>query len=129
VNQLTITHVVPGPLLQLEGVTLYSGHVGLARNNDFRGIVRATDLEPCSFFLPDSAPYTEVPAGLAVETSLRTIRTLGNPTMVVFGAHDAQVAVVPDPRGTDHQWLQVSFGLSAISLEQVEINYRVTVQP
>jgi hypothetical protein len=125
---LMITHVAAGPRLQLDGVVLYSGFVGLGRNPDFRGIVRAGDLEPCSFFLPDSAPYSEAPTILGVETSLRTIRTLPNPTMAHFGAYDAQAAVVPDPRGTEHQWLQLTFQTSAISFEQAEINYRVAVQ-
>jgi len=138
VNQLTITGVVPGPLLRFDAVdasegravrtTVYCGYVGLQRNRDFRGIVRAGELEPCAFFVPDSEAYTEPPRLLAVETSLRTIRTMGNPNLVAFGAHDAQVGVVPDPRGTGHSWLQFSFRTVAGSVEDVEINYRVTTQ-
>jgi hypothetical protein len=138
VNQLTITGVVPGPLLRFDAVdpsdgsavrtTVHCGHVRLERNRDFRGIVRADQLEPCAFFVPDSEAYPEPPRVLAVETSLRTIRTMGNPNVVAFGAHDAGVAVVPDPRGTGHSWLQITFQSPASSLEQVEINYRVTIQ-
>lgn len=129
---------MPGPLLRFdalassEGTALrtivYSGYVRLERNRDFRGIVRAGELEPCAFFLPDSEAYPELPPFLAVETSLRTIRTLGNPNLVAFGAHDAQVTVTPDPRGTGHSWLQVTFLTPAASFDQVEINYRVTTQ-
>jgi hypothetical protein len=138
VNQLRIIGVVAGPLLRFDGrdpatdapvpTTVHSGYVGLERDTQFRGIVHAGAMEDCSFFVPDSAPYTAPPAMLGIETSLRTIRTMGNPNLVFFGAHDAQVAVVPDPRGTGQQWLQISFRTPAASLERVEINYRVTVQ-
>jgi hypothetical protein len=128
VNQLRITGVVAGPQVRFEGTTIYSGYVGLARDPQFRGIVRATDLEGCSFFVPDSEPYDETPRVLAIETSLRTIRTMGNPNLVFFGAHNATVTVAPDPRGTGHSWLQVSFQTPAASLEHVEINYRITTQ-
>jgi len=137
-DQLTITAVVPGPRLQLDcldpssgGIlptTIYSGHVAVERNKEFRGIVRATDLVPCAFFLPDSAPYPQAPPVVAVETSLRAIRTMGNPNLVFFGAHDAQAAVVADPRGTGQHWLQVSFRTPIASFEEAQINYRVTVQ-
>jgi hypothetical protein len=138
VNQLTITGVVPGPLLRFDAVdpsdggavrtTIYCGYVRLERNRDFRGIVRAGELEACAFFLPDSEAYPEPPRVLAVETSLRTIRTLGNPNLVAFGAYDAQVAVAADPRGTGHSWLRITFQTPASSFDQVEINYRVTTQ-
>jgi hypothetical protein len=138
VNQLTIAGVVPGPLLRFDAVdpsdgravrtTVHCGYVRLERNRDFRGIVRAGEVEPCAFFVPDSEAYPEPPRVLAVETSLRTIRTMGNPNVVAFGAHDAGVAVVADPRGTGHSWLQITFQTPTSSFEQVEINYRVTVQ-
>lgn len=127
-NQLRIAGVTPAPIIRFDNVTIYSGYVGLERNRDFRGIVRATDLEPYSFFLPDSEPYTEAPPVLSIETSLRMIRTMGNPNLVFFGAVAAQVTVEPDPRGTGQSWLQVSFQSPTSSLELVEINYRVTVQ-
>lgn len=137
-NQLTITEVVPGPVLRFEAMdpsqgrtvrtAIYSGYVRLERNRDFRGIVHAGQLETCAFFLPDSETYPEPPPVLSVETSLRTLRTLGNPALVAFGAHDAQVTVAPDPRGTGHAWLQITFQTPASSFDQVEINYRVTTQ-
>lgn len=139
-NQLQIVGVTAGPLVRFDGVdpssgaavrtTIHSGFVGLERNTGFRGIVRATDLEACSFFVPDSAPYTEadVPQVRGIETSLRSIRSMGNPNLVFFGAHDTRVTVEPDPRGTGQRWLQVAFLTPAASLERVEINYRITVQ-
>lgn len=136
--QVTIAGVVPGPLLRFDAVdssgggpmrtTVHSGHVRLERDRGFRGVVHAGSTEPCSFFVPDSDAYPQVPPVLAVETSLRSLRTLGSPNLVAFGALDAQVTVVADPRGTGHSWLQVAFLFPVSSFDQAEINYRVTVQ-
>lgn len=129
---LTIVGVEPGPILRFDSgetrTTIYSGVVRFQRNTGFRGVVMPGATEPCSFFVPDSEAYTEAPPVLAVETSLRSFRTLGNPGVVAFGTQDAQVAVVPDPRGTGHSWLQVTFSVPTSSFEQAEINYRITAQ-
>lgn len=134
---MQIVGVVPGPRLVFDAAapsssgtqrtTIYRGYVRLAEG-DSRMIVRPGDLEALSFFVPDSAEYPQPPALLAVETSLRTIRTRAQPSLVSAGAYAAQVAVVPDPRGNGQQWLQVSFQTPIASLEAVEINYCVTVQ-
>lgn len=129
---LTVTGVEPGPVLRFDAVgtrtTIHSGVVRLERNTGFRGAVMPGSTEVCSFFVPDSEAYAEAPPVLAVETSLRSFRTLGNPSVVAFGAQDAQVAVVADPRGTGHSWLQLTFSVPASSFEQAEINYRITAQ-
>lgn len=135
---LTIAGVEPGLAVRFDAVdpsgggplrtTIYSGVVRLQRNPGFRGAVMPGATEPCSFFVPDSEAYAEAPPVLAVETSLRSFRTLGNPSVVAFGTSDAQVAVVPDPRGTGHSWLQVTFQVSTSSFDQAEVNYRITTQ-
>jgi hypothetical protein len=137
VSQLRIVGVEAGPRFTVEGVdpvtgsavsfTVYIGHVALARNTDFRGIVSATSMEPVSFFVPESAPLVAPPARTWLETSLRAIRSMGNPNLVFFGAIGARADAAPDPRGGGQHWLQVSFQIPAASVESVEINYRVTV--
>lgn len=130
---LEIASVVAGPKLNLAGAdgassyTIYSGVVSLARSNSFRGIVRPDDRQPIAFFVPDSAAYPTDPASLAVETSLRRILTLGNPSIVVFGAYDEAVSVAADPRGGEHRWLQVSLQVPMSSISALDLNYRVTV--
>lgn len=110
-------------------LTVYTGHVALARDPDFRGIVSATSMAPVSFFVPETAPLAAPPAHAWLETSLRAIRTMSNPTLVSFGAFGARVDAAPDPRGGGQQWLQVTFQVPAASVESVEINYRVTIAP
>jgi hypothetical protein len=137
-NFLDVVGVVAGPRLVFDGTdpatgaavrtTVYSGHVTLAQNRAFRGAVRPTDSQPIAFFVPDSAPYPRTPAKLWLELGLRRIRTSANPGLITFGADEPQVSVVPDPRGGDHQWLQVAFQCPTYENYQVEINYRVTVQ-
>lgn len=126
-----------GPRFTVDGVdpvngsavslTVYTGHVALARDPSFRGIVSATSMEPVSFFLPDTAPLVAPPAHTWLETSLRAIRSMGNPNLVFFGAYGARVDAAPDPRGSGQHWLQVSFQVPVASVESVEINYRVTI--
>ena len=134
---LQVAGVEAGPRFTVDGVdpvtggavrlTVYTGHVALARNRDFRGIVGPSSMEPVSFFVPESAPLAAPPAQAWVETSLRTIQTMGNPTLIYFGAFGASVDAAPDPRGGGQQWLQVSFQVPVASVEAVEFNYRVTV--
>jgi hypothetical protein len=125
---LTVAGVVAGPRLNIGGTTVYSGQLGLLRNTAFRGAVRPTDSQPFTFFVPESDPYPHAPTKLWLEVSLRRIRTLGNPTVIDFGVHDEQVALAPDPRGGEHQWLQISLQVPLVSVEEVVLNYRVTVQ-
>jgi hypothetical protein len=137
-NYLDIAGVVAGPRLSFDGTdpatgvavrtTVYSGHVTLAHNRGFRGAVRGTDTQPIAFFVPDSAPYPQPPAKLWLELSLRRIRTTANPGLVTFGADNPQVTVAADPRGGEHQWLQISFQNPTYENDYVEFNYRVTVQ-
>jgi hypothetical protein len=137
VSQFRIMGIEAGPRFTVNGVdpvtgsavslTVYTGHVALARDPAFRGIVSATSTEPVSFFVPESAPLAAPPSQAWLETSLRAIRSMGNPNLVYFGAVGARVDSAPDPRGGEQQWLQVSFQVPAASFESVEINYRVTV--
>lgn len=137
VSLIRIMGIEVGPRFTIDGLdpvtgnaitlTVYTGHVALARNPDFRGIVSATSMEPVSFFLPETAPLAAPPAHTWLETSLRAIRSMGNPNLVFFGAFGGRVDVAPDPRGSAQHWLQVSFQVPVASVESVEINYRVTV--
>lgn len=137
-NLLELRAVVPGLRTFADGIdpatgatvhtTVYTGHIELVHNRGFRGMIRLTDLQEVSFFVPDSAPYPQPPDALGVELSVRHFRSSGNISAVHLGALDEQVAVVPDPRGGAHQWLQVTFHTPVYSHEQVELNYRVTVQ-
>ena len=137
-NYLDLTGVVAGPRLVFDAVdaaggaavrtTVYSGYLSLAHNQGFRGAVRATDTQPIAFFVPESEPYPHPPANLWVELSLRRLRSDPNPGMVTFGLEDPKVAVVADPRGGEHQWLQISAQTPIYGHRLVEINYRVTVQ-
>jgi len=111
---LNVVGVVAGPRLTIGAMTVYSGHLSLGRNKDFRGIVRPTDTQP--------------PTTMWLEIGLRRIRTVGNPTMAHFGAYDEQVGLAPDPRGGEHRWLQVSLRVPLTSVEDIDLNYRVTVQ-
>ena len=139
-NRLQIASVRPNRPFVLEvtepgdngqgWVTVYSGVVALTGNPGFRGMVRSTDVEQHSFFLPDAPPVTAVPSQLEVETSIRTHRaTTGEAGgAVVVGAVRPQVAVAPDPRGEGGgPWLQVSFGLHPVGTVGCELNYRVSV--
>jgi hypothetical protein len=125
---LNVVGVVAGPRLTIGAMTVYSGHLSLGRNKDFRGIVRPTDTQPVAFFLPESEPYAQPPTTMWLEIGLRRIRTVGNPTMAHFGAYDEQVGLAPDPRGGEHRWLQVSLRVPLTSVEDIDLNYRVTVQ-
>jgi hypothetical protein len=127
-NYLDLTGVVAGPKLAFNGTTIYSGYVQLTHNRGFRGIVRTEMLQAFQFFVPDSAPYTRAPATLAVELGLRRIQSGANPGMITFGACDERVALAADPRGGEHQWLQISFQTPIYEHRLVELNYRVTVQ-
>jgi hypothetical protein len=128
-NQLQVIGVVPSPIVRLDSVAIHSGYIALERNTQFRGIVRPTDLADCAFFVPDSQPYApgQDPGTMALETSLRSILTLGNPSVVCFGAHNAQVTLASDPRGSENRWLQISFQTPTASLQRTEINYRLTL--
>ncbi len=108
--------------------TVYTGHVVLARNTGFRGMIRLTDLQEVSFFVPDSLPYLQPPDALGVELSVRHFRSSANISAVHIGARDERAEVVPDPRGGEHRWLQVAFHTPVYSHDLVELNYRVTAQ-
>ena len=137
-NRLQISAVTPNRPVALEitdadgapgRVTVYSGVVAVTANPGFRGMIRQTDVEPFSFFLPDAPPVTDTPAHLELETSVRSHQaSFGDAGGgVMAGAVRPQVAVAPDPRGSGGPWLQVSFGLHPISTLGCELNYRVTV--
>lgn len=134
---LEITGVVAAPRVFVDGTdpsgtvvrtTIYSGHVSLARSAAFRGAVGADDLQQVAFFLPDSLPYPQPPTAIGVELSIRRHRSSNQPRLVHIGVSDAQAAVLPDPRGGEHQWLQISFATPVYSHELIELNYRVTAQ-
>ena len=65
------------------------------------------------------------PSKTWLELSLRRIRTT---SPVHVGVYDEQVDVVPDPRGGEHRWLQISVQLPLSSIRAVDINYRLTVE-
>ncbi|NUT36336.1 MAG: hypothetical protein HOV79_25045 [Hamadaea sp.] len=125
---LNFAGAVAGPLVTIGDVTIYSGHVSFVHNSDFRGAIRPADRQPFSFFVPESRPYAQPPARLWLELSLRRIKSLGGPDQVHFGAYDERVDVVADPRGGEHRWLQISLQIPYYSLQEVDLNYRVTVQ-
>ena len=127
-NYLNVAGVVAGPRLDIGAMTVYSGHISLVRNTGFKGVVRSSDRQPVIFFVPESDPIATPPTRTWLEIGLRRIRSMGNPTMTYFGAYDEQVDVAPDPRGGDHRWLQVSLQIPLTSVEEIELNYRVTVQ-
>lgn len=111
-------------------VVLYSGIVTVVGNPGFRGIIRGTDVEMHSFFVPDAPPVTRVPKQLEVETSVRSYQASTGDAggSFVVGAVQPQVAVVPDPRGEGSgPWLQVTFGLHPVGSQGCELNYRVSV--
>lgn len=118
--------VVAGPRLNLGGVTVYSGYFSLVANTAFRGVIHAEDRQAFSFFVPESDPYTQPPSKTWLELSLRRIRSTGSPVHV--GVYDEQVDVVPDPRGGEHRWLQISVQLPVSSIRAIAINYRLTVE-
>lgn len=137
-NYLVITGVIAGPRLYIDGTdpatgqtvhaTIYSGYVQLTVNTAFRGAIRGESTQSIQFFVPESPPFTEAPAALALEMGLRRIQTGGNPGMVTFGAIGETVGIAPDPRGGEHQWLQISFQTPVYEHKLVELNYRVTVR-
>jgi hypothetical protein len=127
-NYLNVAGVIAGPRLSIGAMTVYSGHLSLVRNTGFKGVVRSTDRQTVTFFVPESDPFTTSPTKTWLEISLRRIRSMGNPTMTYFGAYDEQVDVAADPRGGEHRWLQVSLQIPLTSVEEIELNYRVTVQ-
>ena len=137
-NYLDITGVVAGPRLYVDGTdpetgqtvrtTIYSGYVQLSENRAFRGAIRPEATQAIQFFVPESPPFPEAPAAIALEMGLRRIQTFGNPGMVTFGAIGETVAIAPDPRGGEHQWLQISFQTPVYAHKLVELNYRVTVR-
>jgi hypothetical protein len=133
-NLLEIRSVVAGPRVFVDGTdpiagtvvrtTIYSGYVALASSAGFRGAVRADDLQPITFFVPDSLPYPQPPTTIGVELSVRRFKSTG---AAHCGACDEQVTAVPDPRGGAHHWLQLSFRTPIYSVNLVELNYRLTV--
>lgn len=135
-NYLEIRAVVPGVRVVLVGtdpatetavrITVYSGYIALTRNPGFRGVVRAGELQPISFYLPDGG-LARTPAVMGVELSVRRFVSIGGISKVDLGVSDEQVAVAPDPQGGG-QWLYVTFRTPILSHEMVELNYRVTVQ-
>ncbi|GAA1794664.1 hypothetical protein GCM10009682_15500 [Luedemannella flava] len=125
---LLIAGVVAGPRLDVGGLTIFSGHLNLVHNRDFRGAIRATDRQPVAFFVPDSEPRTAAPAKTWLELGLRRVRTSTNPAVAIFGAYDERVDVAPDPRGGGHQWLQISMQVPVYAVEEMAINYRLTIQ-
>lgn len=135
-NYLEIRAVVPGARVFLVGtdpatetavrITVYSGHIALIRNTGFRGIVRAGELQPVSFYLPDGG-LARTPAAMGVELSVRRFASLSGISRLDLGVSDEQVAVAPDPQGGG-QWLYVTFRTPIQSHEMLELNYRVTVQ-
>jgi hypothetical protein len=140
VNRLQISAVTPNRHYLLDvidpadsgpaRVTVYTGVVTVVANPGFRGIIRSTDVEPFSFFLPDAPPVTALPSQVEVETSVRSHQaTTGDGGGAVFvGAVQPRVAVAPDPReGGGGPWLQVSFGLHPVGTVGCELNYRVSV--
>ncbi|BCB82924.1 hypothetical protein [Phytohabitans suffuscus] len=106
--------------------TVYSGVISLVASRAFRGAIRPDDRQAISFFVPDSPAFTTDPAIVGLELSLKTIRTMGNPNLVTFGAHDEQASVDPDPRGGEHRWLQISFQVPVSSVAAADLNYRLT---
>jgi len=118
--------VVAGPRLTLGGLTVYSGYFSLVANTAFRGIIRTEDRQAFSFFVPESDPYPQPPSRTWLELSLRRIYATGN--LVHCGVYDERVDVVPDPRGGEHRWLQISVQLPLSSIRAVDINYRLTVE-
>jgi hypothetical protein len=141
VNRLQISAVTPNRPYQLDvvkpadsgpaRVTVYSGVVTVVGNPGFRGIIRHTDVETLSFFLPDAPPVTRMPSHLEVETSVRTYHASPGESRggFVVGAVRPQVAVVPDPRGEGGPWVQVTLGLHPTGTDGCELNYRVSSWP
>ncbi|MEU8263120.1 hypothetical protein AB0C02_21115 [Micromonospora sp. NPDC048999] len=138
-HRLEIRAVVPCPRVFIDGTdpatgetvrtTIYSGYVALVQRPGF-WIGTVDELEQVSFFLPDSAPYSQPPAALGVELGLRRFKSTSHSSLsqVHFGACDERAAVAPDPRGGDNQWLHLTFHTPVAFHALVEINYRVTVQ-
>jgi hypothetical protein len=137
-SYLEIAGVMPGLAVSVDGVdpqtgqssrtTIHCGYVALARSTGFRGAVRADDLQPISFFLPDAPPYATAPLAIGLELGIRRFRSTPSPDMVNVGPSGELAELVADPRGGAHQWLQVSFQLPIYGHQSVEISYRVTVR-
>ena len=137
-SYLEIAGVVPGLAVSIDGTdpqtgqplhtTIHSGYVALVKNPNFRGAVRADELQAISFFLPDAPPYAAPPMAMGLELGVRRFRSLPQPDMVSVGPSGERVDLVPDPRGGAQQWLQVTFQVPIYSHQSVEINYRVTVR-
>jgi hypothetical protein len=135
-NYLEIRAVVPGIRVFLVGtdpatetavsITVYSGHIVLAHNTGFRGVVRAGELQPISFYLPDGG-LARTPAAMGIELSVRRFVSISAVSKLELGVSDEQVAVAPDPQGGGH-WLYVTFRTPILSHGILELNYRVTVQ-
>lgn len=111
-------------------ITVYSGVVTVAANSDFRGVIRHTDVETISFFLPDAPPVTSVPSHLEVEIGVRSHRAttgdLGG--AVVIGAVQPTVTMAGDPSGEPGgPWLLVGFGVYPMGTQGCELSYRVSV--
>jgi hypothetical protein len=136
VNYLEIRAVVPGMRTSFDGtdpatgtavrISVYCGHLALARNSGFRGVVSAGALQPVSFYLPDGR-LTQVPTALAVELSVRRFTSLGSVDRLDVGVSEEQVTAATDPRDGG-QWLYVTFRTPIQSHDVLELNYRVTVQ-
>jgi hypothetical protein len=135
VNYLEIRAVVPGLRTSFDGtdpatgtavrIAVYSGHVALARNSGFRGVVNAGTLQPVSFYLPDGR-LTQAPTALAVELSVRRFTSVGSVDRLDVGVCKEQVTAAADPRDGG-QWLYVTFHTPIQSHDVLELNYRVTV--
>ena len=109
-------------------MTVYSGVVTVVGNPGFRGIIRGTDVETMSFFVPDSGPVSRIPSHLEVETSVRSYRASTGDAggAFVVGAVQPQVTVAPDSQ-EGGPWFRVSFGLHPVGSDGCELNYRVSV--
>lgn len=75
---------------------------------------------------------TDPATGQTVKTTIYSgyvqLTANSNPGMVTFGAIGETVAIAPDPRGGEHQWLQISFQTPVYAHKLVELNHRVTVR-
>lgn len=111
-------------------LTVYSGVVTIMGSPSFRGIIRDSDVEELSFFLPDSPVLTSVPSHLEVEMDVRTHRSVRGESSgsIVIGAVGPSVRLAGDPSGEPGgPWLLVSFGIHPIGTEACVLGYRVSV--
>ncbi|WP_433222314.1 hypothetical protein ACQP00_23130 [Dactylosporangium sp. CS-047395] len=134
-----VAEVVAKPLLALRvadadtgeprRMSVHTGEAVLAtQSTGLRIITGMLPREPCALFVPDARPIEphETPVIAQAEAYLCGIVIDGNvQKQAGYGVGDAAAAYVPDPRGGQMRWLQITFTVT--TLVAVRVGYRVTI--